>query len=57
MRIDAAVKLRGIKGEVTAELFRDIVIEVLGDESQQSGKRNAKRRLRTKRDSSDSHRV
>ena len=57
-RIDAAVKSRGIKkGEVTPELFRDIVIEVMDEESQQGSKRNAKRRLRKKRDSSDSHRV
>jgi hypothetical protein len=34
-RIGAAVKSRGIKkGEVTAELFRDIVIEVMDDEPQ-----------------------
>jgi hypothetical protein len=58
-RIDAAVKLRGLKKkEITAELFRDIVIEVMDDESQQGSKRNTKRRrLKTERDSSESHRV
>jgi hypothetical protein len=58
-RIDAAVKLRGLKkGEITPGLFREIVIEAMDDGSQQGSKRYAKgRRLRTKRDSSDSLRV
>lgn len=57
MRIDAAVKLRGLKEEVTAELLRDIVIELMDDESQRDTKRSATRRLRTERDSSERHRV
>jgi hypothetical protein len=58
-RVDTAIELRGLKKEeITPELFRDILIEAMNDESQQGGKRNARRRGRkTEIDSSDSQQV